>query len=132
VKFAATASAFRPHIHPATINPNRAKVFAIVNTFCTIAPVRTPSVFTHVKNTTTPIPVNCSVCKNGRILFPGEIHGTNTPANFANATPTAAIVPVCITRKKVHPNKNPYSGPNASRKYTYCPPARGIAAASSP
>jgi len=31
-------------------------------------------------------------------------------ANFEKATPTAAIVPVCITAKKLHPYKKPTSG----------------------
>ena len=37
-----------------------------------------------------------------------------------------------MTRNSVQPYRNPHSGENASRRYTYCPPARGIIAASSP
>ena len=58
--------------------------------------------------------------------------GRRTAVNFAKATATAAIVPVWMTRKSVQPYKNPTRGFHASRRYTYCPPARGIIAASSP
>jgi hypothetical protein len=44
-----------------------------------------------------------------RTLF-SEIHGNITPVNLANATPTAAIDPHCITRKVVQPNKKPRRG----------------------
>src|SRR4030095_3473017 len=37
-----------------------------------------------------------------------------------------------MTRKSVQPYRNPHSGENASRRYTYWPPAFGIIAASSP
>src|SRR6185436_15359448 len=37
-----------------------------------------------------------------------------------------------MTRNSVHPYRNPHSGENASRRYTYWPPAFGIIAASSP
>src|SRR5580704_8287268 len=62
----------------------------------------------------------------------GEIAGNNTPRYRANPIATAAIVPVWITRNSVQPYKNPHSGENASRRYTYCPPACGKSAASSP
>ena len=42
------------------------------------------------------------------------------------------MVPVCMTMNNVQPYKKPQRGENASRMYTYCPPARGIIAASSP
>src|SRR5215213_4314123 len=42
------------------------------------------------------------------------------------------MVPVWITRNSVQPYRNPQSGENDSRRYTYWPPARGIIAASSP
>jgi len=35
--------------------------------------------------------------------FSGEIQGSMTPMNLANATATAAIVPVWMTRKRVQP-----------------------------
>src|SRR5207247_10310449 len=37
-----------------------------------------------------------------------------------------------MTRNSVHPYRKPHSGENASRRYTYWPPALGIIAASSP
>jgi hypothetical protein len=36
--------------------------------------------------------------------------GKKCPANFEKATATAAIVPVCITAKKLQPYKKPVSG----------------------
>ena len=45
--------------------------------------------------------------------------GIKYPANFENATPTAAMVAVCITAKKLHPYKNPASGLYASLVYKY-------------
>ena len=49
---------------------------------------------------------------------PSEIHlrepetaGHRTPRYFAKATATAAIVPVCTTRNRVQPKRNPASGP---------------------
>ena len=61
-----------------------------------------------------------------------ETEGKKTPRNLPNATPTAAMVPVWMTRNKVHPKRKPHMGPSASRRYTYWPPALGIIAASSP
>src|SRR5262245_11880130 len=54
-----------------------------------------------------------------------------TPMKLANATATAAIVPVWITMKSDQPNRKPNEGPYASLRKTYCPPARGHIAASS-
>jgi hypothetical protein len=39
----------------------------------------------------------------GTIQFAGEIAGTRTPRKRENATATAAIVPVWITRNSVQP-----------------------------
>ena len=52
--------------------------------------------------------------------------------NRAKATPTAAIVAVCITAKKLHPYKKAIKGLYASFKYTYWPPAFGYIPLSSP
>src|SRR6267378_3901379 len=54
-----------------------------------------------------------------------------TPEKFAKATATAAIVPVWITKNRAQPKRNPIEGPKASRRKTYCPPARGHIAANS-
>ena len=51
-----------------------------------------------------------------RIQFEEEMEGTKMPRNLPKATPTAAIVPVWITRNSVQPYKNPQSGPSASRR----------------
>ena len=50
---------------------------------------------------------------------------------MANATATAAMVPVWITSRVDQPKTKPIDGPYASRRKTYCPPARGIIAATS-
>src|SRR5258705_13633732 len=55
----------------------------------------------------------------------------STPEKFAKATATAAIVPVWITKNRAQPKRNPIEGPYASRRKTYCPPARGHIAANS-
>src|SRR5205807_9112436 len=57
--------------------------------------------------------------------------GASTPMKRAKATATAAIVPVWITKSNDQPKRKPAAGPYASRRNTYCPPARGIIAASS-
>src|SRR3989442_196839 len=51
----------------------------------------------------------------------------NSPA----ATPIAAIAAAYIPSASTHPTTNPARGPNASRAYTYLPPARGSRVASS-
>src|SRR4029079_17735285 len=61
----------------------------------------------------------------------GETVVAKTPRNLANAIATAAIVPVWTTRNNVQPYRNPIGEPNASRRKTYTPPARGIIVASS-
>src|ERR1051325_10948326 len=60
-----------------------------------------------------------------------EIQSTRTPVKFANATATAAIVPVWMIRNRPQPKRNPTGGPYASRRNTYWPPARGHMAANS-
>ena len=136
-KFAASAYPFRATT-PTAITPSSASTLALVNTFCTAAPSRTPSVFSTVSSVITTIAARFAVfspmfpAPTCQIQFPALTRGKNTPRNFPNATPTAAIVPVWITRNSVHPYKNPQIGPSASRRYTYCPPALGIIAASSP
>ena len=57
--------------------------------------------------------------------------GQKTPRNLANATATAATVPVSITRNSVEPLKKATSSCRASRRSTYWPPARGSMAGES-
>src|SRR5258705_6948027 len=67
----------------------------------------------------------------------GDIRSTeetlvvSTQIKFAKATATAAIVPVCMIRNSAQPKRKPIEGPYASRRKTYCPPARGHIAATS-
>ena len=42
----------------------------------------------------------CAMCQ---IQLVDEIEGKNTPRNLPKATPTAAMVPVWMTRKSVQP-----------------------------
>jgi len=48
-----------------------------------------------------------------------------------NATESVATDPEAMTKKLVQPYRKAGSGPNASRKYTYRPPASGFDAPSS-
>jgi hypothetical protein len=56
--------------------------------------------------------------------------GKNTPVYLANATATAAIAPVWITKQRPSV-KETAEWTERLRRYTYCPPACGIMAASS-
>jgi len=56
---------------------------------------------------------------------------TKKPSALANASATAATKPVLIATSSVQPYRKPKSGEKASERKTYCPPARGMAAASS-
>src|ERR1700674_5513406 len=68
----------------------------------------------------------------GRMIYTlSDTRSVNTPMKLAKATATAAIVPVCTTKNSDQPKRKPVAGPKASRRKTYCPPARGIIAASS-
>src|SRR6266404_5605621 len=67
----------------------------------------------------------------GIMYLLSETRSVNTPMKLAKATATAAIVPVCTTKNSDQPNRKPVAGPKASRRKTYCPPARGIIAANS-
>ena len=60
--------------------------------------------------------VSCCVLRNGSSLFCAEMMGTKMPRYLANATATAAMVPVWMTTNSVQPYRNPLSGPNASRR----------------
>src|SRR3954447_22012732 len=63
------------------------------------------------------------------VAFPAA--GMNRPRDSANATALAATAPENPATKDVQPVRNAVMGPNASRRYTYSPPARGRMAASS-
>src|SRR5277367_5922206 len=127
-KFAATATEFFAST-PTNTTAARASTFADVNTFCTAAPIFTPSVFSNVSSVITTIadrlavfnPISIlpstigPICQAGtcpicQIQFCALTLGKNTPRNFPNATPTAAMVPVWITINSVHPYRKPQSG----------------------
>ena len=68
------------------------------------------------------------IVKNGVASFAA---GTKCPRYSASATALAAIAPEKPATNDVQPVRNPASGPYASRRYTYSPPAFGRSAASS-
>src|SRR6202030_133573 len=141
-KLSLMAAALRPTNTQRKINPSSESVLALVKIFWIIFPSCTPSVFRNVKKMIISTATSC--CTDKLMAYfddnaigctthvCGEIAGANTPRYRANPIATAAIVPVWITRNNVQPYKNPHNGENASRRYTYCPPACGNIAASSP
>jgi hypothetical protein len=103
-KFAATVSAFQPSSRARAISPTSAPVLAVVNTFCTIFPYSRPRVFVHVRSAMRPMPASCAVdsemaypvetCTGGIRYRSSATHGNRTPLKRANATATAAMVPL--------------------------------------
>ena len=85
----------------------RDSTFAVVKTFCRIAPFRTLVVFHQVRRATRRIAMisrgvmlrNFALKKTCLL----EMAGTSTPRYFAKATATAAIVPVWMTRRAAQP-----------------------------
>ena len=140
-KLATEPGSLKPEKCRYTPTPTRlssASTLAEVNTFCTAAPSLTPRVLVKVSSVMITMAARFAVFSPKlpdpmcTIQIVWLTPGKNTPRNLQNATPTAAIVPVWMTRNSVQPYKNPQSGPKASRRYTYWPPALGIIAASSP
>ncbi len=108
--------------NPTATTASSASTFALVNTFCTAAPSRMPRVLVKVSSVITAMaarfvaftPISmlpstigptrsagtCAMCHSQSSAFTA---GKKTPRNLPNATPTAAIVPVWITRNSVHP-----------------------------
>ncbi len=95
---------------------------AEVNTFWIMAPSFTPNMFTKARKNTITMPVRLAVLTPismlpstmGPTLMGGtwaichsqcvvEMVGKKTPRNLPNATQTAAIVPVWMTRNNVQP-----------------------------
>ena len=116
VKLACSASALRPTkmpSMPSAINAMSDNVFAEVKTFWISLPSSNPRVFTNVRRVIIKIATSCWVerltayrCESmigETIHCVGETKSVSTPRNRANATATAAIVPVCITRNSVQP-----------------------------
>src|SRR5437879_1210022 len=105
-----------------TTTPPSASTFAAVTVFCTQRPEATPIRFTPVNSATMPAP------SHGIAVAPQPVSRTR---NSAAATPIAAIAAVYIPRLSTQPTTNPAREPNASRTYTYLPPALGWRVASS-
>ena len=90
--------------------------------FCTTAPVLTPKMLSTERKITIRTAIRfwvfrptsmlpstigpmgmggtCAMCQ---IQFVDEMEGKNTPMNLPKATPTAAMVPVWMTRNRVQP-----------------------------
>src|SRR5437016_4248499 len=111
-----------PRVNPMTTTPPSASTFAAVTVFCTQRPEATPIRFTPVNSATMPAP------SHGIAVAPQPVSRTR---NSAAATPIAAIAAVYIPTLSTQPTTNPARGPNASRTYTYLPPAWGWRVASS-
>ena len=120
-KFAAMAAAFCA-TKPTRTTAARARTLAEVKTFCTEAPSLTPKVLSRVSRVMMTIAARFAVFRPMSILprtmGPRGIAGTcamcqsqwlaltegkKTPRNLPKATPTAAMVPVWMTRKRVQP-----------------------------
>ena len=89
------------------MSPASAAILASVKTFWTILPVRSPVVLDHVNNNSTPTATKVAGVSLNRPklarTWVSESCGARTPRNFANATATAAMVPVWMTRNRVQP-----------------------------
>ena len=87
--------------------PTSERTLAAVKTFWSLAPFSTLVVFHHVRS---PISRIATISRGvtlrnfalKKTCFE-ETAGTSTPRYFANATATAAIVPVCMTRRTAQP-----------------------------
>ena len=113
----------------------RAESFARVKRFWTVAPARSPVTLSQVRTATTTSATSCAVenvvPRRVTSACSSPTPGTKKPSVLAKATATAATKPVLMARSRVQPYRKPKRGENASERKTYCPPARGMAAASS-
>src|SRR5207245_1045637 len=120
----------RASLHPAPVpgangrapTPPSAKTLAAVTTFWTQRPDETPTRLIAVNSATSPAP------KTG-VREAGQER--SRARNSAAATPMAAIAAPFTPTLSIHPTTNAARRPNASRAYTYCPPARGYRVVSS-
>jgi len=110
------ASALRPTVMPSTISPASAAVLIAVSDVWMNAAVRTPRTLIHVSSTIDRIakmrcgdsPTAMGPMGSGNLIVvprktSGDRDGTRTEVNRANATATAAMVPVWITTNSVQP-----------------------------
>ena len=115
-KLAATAAAFRPTVSPSRISPASAAVLIAVSDVWITAAVLTPRTLIHVSTAMEAIarmrcgdsPTVIAPIGGGKTIVPprntsGESAGKSTAVKRANATATAAIVPVWITTNSVQP-----------------------------
>src|SRR5258708_4214543 len=115
-KFAASASAWRPIVNPSRISAASAPVLTAVREVWMIAAVRTPRTLIQVRSATDATasrrwgerPTVTGPNGGGGGRGPpeeaaGERPGQNTAVKRANATATAAMVPVWITTNSVQP-----------------------------
>src|SRR3989441_612913 len=105
-----------------TTTPPSAKTLAVVTTFWTQRPDATPTTLIAVNSATSAAP-SAGVRQAG--------HESSRARNSAPATPIAAIAAPFTPTLSIQPTTNAARRPNASRAYTYLPPARGCRVASS-
>ena len=106
-RLALTATAFAPTMKPSRMSPDRATVLVTVKTPWIVLPVRTPRMLRYVRT------MMLAMARTwAAVIFRPRTwvrtcfslnQGMISPVNLAKATPTAAIVPVWMTRKVVHP-----------------------------
>src|SRR5271168_2946683 len=113
-KFAWSATGFGNSTHPTTTIRHSDRIFAVVNEFCSHLPMLRPRRFAAVRRAITAIaparsPDNPAPPAPNQRFDPNTGH--MTPANRANATATAAIVPVWITSNSVQPNRKAHIPP---------------------
>src|SRR6476469_6500146 len=65
------------------------------------------------------------------VRTPASDIGTSAATYRAQTTAIAAMIPECMLQNIAQPHRNPAAGEIISRKYTYTPPDRGYADASS-
>src|SRR5438876_3686383 len=105
-----------------TTTPPSARILAVVTTFWTQRPDATPTTLIAVNSATSP-------AASAAVRDAGQER--SRARNSAPATPIAAIAAPFTPTLSIHPTTNPARRPNASRAYTYLPPARGYRVASS-
>ena len=108
---------------PATISAASAAIFETVNTLAANVPGFTPSTLVSVTAA-----IVIAAAPSGP---PTPPIGTKRARYPAKLSATAAIAPLAMRSRIIHPCRNATSGPNASRMYTYGPPASGSIAPSS-
>src|SRR4051794_55213 len=128
-----------PKPKPRPMSSSSAVTFVPARTFCSRRPGPTPRTCTAASiaitaTATSACGVTATVTGPSAAETSGRrsaANGTNRPREAAKPTALAAIAPENPATNDVQPVKNAAAGPNASRRYTYSPPAFGRSAASS-